>query len=246
MLRKYKKEYIFSKKKIKSFIRVYRNYIFNRLFNKNNIINKISLFLKFKKIINCSYSLYLSEINKLVSLYKKDIEACYLKDPSLLDQKEGFVSHNGFQAILIYRLAHLLTKYDVSYLPRQLSQYALEKTSIDIHPKAIIGESFFIDHGLGVVIGETTIIGNNVSIYQGVTLGALSLKKGQKLKNKKRHPTIEDGVVIYANALILGGDTVIGASSVIGANTFITKSVEPHSIVASKEKLLIKKVSSSD
>jgi serine O-acetyltransferase len=120
-----------------------------------------------------------------------------------------------------------------------MSEYAHKVTGIDINPKAVIGESFFIDHGTGVVIGETAIIGDNVKIYQGVTLGAMSLRKGQKLKGTKRHPTIENDVTIYANASILGGDTVIGENSVIGSNVFITRSIEKNTVVINKENELL-------
>ena len=135
-------------------------------------------------------------------------------------------------AITIYRLAHELYLLQIPLLPRMMSEYAHSKTGIDIHPGATIGNNFFIDHGTGVVIGETCIIKNNVSIYQGVTLGAISTRGGQALKNVKRHPTIEDDVTIYANATILGGDTVIGKNSIIGGNTFIIESVNPNSKVA--------------
>jgi serine O-acetyltransferase len=120
-----------------------------------------------------------------------------------------------------------------------MSEYAHKVTGIDINPKAIIGESFFIDHGTGVVIGETAVIGDNVKIYQGVTLGALSLRKGQLLKGTKRHPTIENDVTIYANASILGGDTIIGENSVIGSNVFITKSIDKNTVVINKENELL-------
>lgn len=160
------------------------------------------------------------EIRRLARL---DAIAAFNGDPAAKSGDEVIVSYPGLQAITVYRIAHFLHKCGVPVIPRIMSEHVHGKTGIDIHPGAEIGEGFFIDHGTGVVIGETTIIGKNVKIYQGVTLGALSVKKS--LKNTKRHPTIEDDVTIYANATILGGDTVIGKGSVIGGNSWITKSV---------------------
>ena len=135
------------------------------------------------------------------------------------------MSYPGLEAIIVYRIAHFLYKNGVPIIPRIMTEHTHGKTGIDIHPGAEIGESFFIDHGTGIVIGETTVIGNNVKLYQGVTLGALSLQK--ELKDKKRHPTIEDDVIIYSNATILGGQTVIGKGSVIAGNSWIIESVPP-------------------
>ncbi|MCI5141748.1 MAG: serine acetyltransferase, partial [Candidatus Electrothrix sp. ATG1] len=150
-------------------------------------------------------------------------------------------SYPGLFAIFVYRLAHTLFTLKVPILPRILSEYAYHRTAIDIHPGASIGDSFFIDHGAGVVIGETSIIGNRVRLYQGVTLGALSLPRGagSKLKNIKRHPTIEDDVIIYANATILGGDTVVGARSIVGGNVWLTKTVGPDTKVLLKQPELV-------
>lgn len=158
-----------------------------------------------------------------------DIQAAFKGDPAAKSNEEIILSYPGLQAILVYRIAHFLFKNGIPIIPRIMSEYVHGTTGIDIHPGASIGESFFIDHGTGVVVGETCIIGNNVKIYQGVTLGALSVKK--ELKNKKRHPTIEDEVTIYANATILGGDTIIGKGSVIGGNTWVTESVKAGSII---------------
>ena len=160
------------------------------------------------------------EIRRLARL---DTIAAYNGDPAAKSGEEVIVSYPGLEAIIVYRIAHFLYECGVPVLPRIMSEHVHGKTGIDIHPGAKIGESFFIDHGTGVVIGETTVIGNNVKIYQGVTLGALSVKK--TLQDKKRHPTIEDDVTIYANATILGGETVIGKGSVIGGNSWITESV---------------------
>ncbi|MFD2144654.1 serine O-acetyltransferase [Mucilaginibacter antarcticus] len=138
-------------------------------------------------------------------------------------------TYPGFFAISCYRLAHSLYKHEVPLLPRILTEYAHSKTGIDIHPAAEIGEYFYIDHGTGLVIGETTVIGKHVKLYQGVTLGALSVDKS--MADTKRHPTVEDNVVIYSGATILGGETVVGYDSIIGGNVWLTKSVEPHSRV---------------
>ncbi|MBY0426202.1 MAG: serine acetyltransferase, partial [Cytophagales bacterium] len=146
-------------------------------------------------------------------------------------------SYPGFYAITVYRIANRLTQLKIPILPRIISEFAHGKTGIDIHPNATIGVPFMIDHGTGVVIGETSVIGNNVSIYQGVTLGALQVAK--ELADVKRHPTVEDNVIIYARTTILGGNTVIGKNSVIGGSVFLTKSVAPHSQVFNTHKLRI-------
>lgn len=176
--------------------------------------------------------------DELPIIYKKlllDAEAIYKGDPAAYSINEVILAYPGFLAITIYRLAHELYKLKVPVLPRIISEYAHQNTGIDIHPGAEIGESFCIDHGTGIVIGETSKIGNNVKIYQGVTLGALSVAK--KMANIKRHPTIQDNVVIYAQAVILGGNTVIGEGCVIGGNVWITESVPPNSIVYNRSKV---------
>jgi serine O-acetyltransferase len=157
----------------------------------------------------------------------KDVQAADRGDPAARSQEEVILSYPGVEAILVHRIAHELYEREVGMIPRMMSEYIHGKTGIDIHPGARIGESFFIDHGTGVVIGETSVIGNNVKLYQGVTLGALSVQK--ELANRKRHPTIEDEVTIYAGATILGGDTVIGKGSIIGGNVWLTASVPPSS-----------------
>lgn len=164
-----------------------------------------------------------------------DVEAHFKNDPAALNHDQIIISYPGIYAILIYRIAHEMVDMGIQVIPRMMSEYAHRETGIDINPKAQIGERFFIDHGTGVVIGETAKIGNDVRIYQGVTLGAMSLRKGQSLKGVKRHPTIEDDVTIYANASILGGNTVIGAHSVIGSNVFITESIPQNMIVTNKK-----------
>lgn len=158
-------------------------------------------------------------------LAETDLLAAYDGDPAAGCLEEIILAYPGLRASTVYRLAHELYLLRVPVLPRLMTEYAHAETGIDIHPGAVIGRSFFIDHGTGIVIGETAIIGQNVKIYQGVTLGAISTRGGQKLSGKKRHPTIGDNVTIYAGASILGGETVIGANSIIGGNTFITSSV---------------------
>lgn len=158
---------------------------------------------------------------------EKDINAMYEGDPAAKSKSEVIRSYPGFYAIAAHRMAHELHKLGVKVIPRIISEHAHSKTGIDIHPNATIGEYFCIDHGTGLVVGETTKIGNHVKLYQGVTLGALSVDKSDA--EKKRHPTIEDHVVIYSGATILGGETTIGHNSVIGGNVWITRSVPPNS-----------------
>ncbi len=168
-----------------------------------------------------------------------DLQAAYEGDPAAGYLEEIILAYPGLKASTINRLAHELYLLRVPLIPRLMTEYAHSVTGIDIHPGAKIGKYFFIDHGTGIVIGESTVIGEHVKIYQGVTLGALSTKGGQILKNLKRHPTIEDNVTIYSGASILGGETVIGEGSVIGGNVFITKSVPPHTTVSVKNQELV-------
>ena len=177
---------------------------------------------------------YFAKLPDVQRTLLKDVEAGYNGDPAAKSMEEIICSYPGFLAIFVYRIAHGLYVENVPFIPRIMTEYAHGQTGIDINSGAEIGEYFFIDHGTGVVIGETTVIGDNVKLYQGVTLGALSLKSGQKLAGKKRHPTVGNGVTIYANATILGGGTVIGDGSVIGGNTFITSSVGENSKVSAK------------
>ena len=176
----------------------------------------------------------LPEVRRLVDI---DVQAAYDGDPAATSRMEVVMAYPGLYAVTIHRLAHVLYKLKVPIIPRVMSELAHSKTGIDIHPGATIGERFFIDHGTGVVIGETTVIGRNVRLYQGVTLGGLSFEKdsnGALVKGLKRHPNIEDNVVIYANATILGGDTTIGHDSEIGGNVWIKESVPPYSRVYNK------------
>ena len=160
-------------------------------------------------------------------LLYKDAKASFEGDPAAKSVDEVILTYPGFFAVFIYRIAHFLYTKDIPFIPRIMSEYAHSVTGIDIHPGAKIGEYFFIDHGTGVVVGETAVIGNNVKLYQGVTLGALSTKRGQKLAGVRRHPTIEDNVTVYSGATILGGGTVIAKGSTIGGNMFITESIPP-------------------
>lgn len=185
---------------------------------------------------------FIEELPEIQRLLFMDVEAQLDGDPAAGSKEDVIFSYPGIYAIFVYRIAHILYELEVPYIPRIMTEHAHSKTGIDINPGARIGEYFFIDHGTGIVIGETTIIGNNVKIYQGVTLGALSTMKGQALSGIKRHPTIEDNVVIYANTTVLGGDTVIGKNSVIAGNTFVTQSVpENTKVSAYVQELQIKK-----
>lgn len=174
---------------------------------------------------------FFAAIPSIYNTLLKDAEAILLYDPAAETVEEVIVAYPGFYAIAVYRLSHKLWNLEVKILPRLLTEYAHSKTGIDIHPGATIGESFFIDHGTGIVIGQTTVIGKNVKIYQGVTLGALSASR--KEVKGKRHPTLEDNVIVYSGATILG-DTVIGKGSVIGGNVWITESIAKNSIIEHK------------
>lgn len=181
---------------------------------------------------------FFRSIPKVRALVQTDLQAAYDGDPAASGKEEIVYSYPGLFAITVYRLAHVLQVLGVPMIPRIMTEYAHSVTGIDIHPGATIGEHFFIDHGTGIVVGETTVIGNRVKIYQGVTLGALSTRGGQSLRGKRRHPTIQDNVTIYAGASILGGDTVIGRDSVIGSNAFITESIAPNTTVTIKNQEL--------
>ncbi|MBR1592329.1 MAG: serine acetyltransferase [Ruminococcus sp.] len=177
---------------------------------------------------------FIEKIPKVREYIETDVQAAFEGDPAAFSKDEIIFSYPGLFAIFVNRIAHELHLLGVPMIPRIMTEYAHSKTGIDIHPGATIGKYFFIDHGTGIVIGETTVIGDYVKIYQGVTLGALSTRGGQALKNKKRHPTIEDNVTIYSGASILGGETVVGKNVVIGGNTFITKSVSSGARVSVK------------
>jgi serine O-acetyltransferase len=182
---------------------------------------------------------FISQLPQIRAIAQTDVDAAYAGDPAAKSKDEIIFCYPGLFAITVYRLAHALHLLQIPTIPRIMTEYAHSVTGIDIHPGATIGEHFFIDHGTGIVIGETTTIGDHVKIYQGVTLGGLSTRAGQGLRGIKRHPTIEDHVTIYAGASILGGGTVIGHHSVIGANAFITESVPCCSTVTNKEQPLL-------
>ncbi len=181
---------------------------------------------------------FMHKIPEVRRVVQTDVLAAFDGDPAASNADEVIFSYPGLFAVMVYRLAHVLYELRVPILPRMMTEHAHSLTGIDIHPGAQIGEYFFIDHGTGVVIGETTVIGRGVKLYQGVTLGGLSTRGGQSLRGKKRHPTIEDDVTIYAGATILGGETVIGRGCVIGANAFLIESVGPDTTVTPQKQEL--------
>lgn len=191
--------------------------------------------IKFKlKYLEVDEEIIEKFINNLPNIKKSliiDLDLFLKSDPAVVNKEEIILSYPGFYAIMLYRISNSLVDLEVEVLPRIISEYAHFKTGIDIHPNAKIKDGFFIDHGTGVVIGATSIVGSNVKIYQGVVLGALSLENIDEIKNIKRHPTIEDNVTIFCRASILGGQTVIGKNCIIGSNTFITKSIVENSKV---------------
>ena len=183
---------------------------------------------------------YVARLPEILKKLNKDAEAFLKSDPAANSIEEVYLAYPGFYAIAIYRLAHELLTFGLPLIPRLMTEYSHRLTGTDINPGAEIGESFFIDHATGIVIGETAIIKNNVKMYQGVTLGGLYVDR--KLRNVKRHPTVEDNVTIYANATILGGATVIGANCTVGGNAWITSSVPANSIISYTSEVKIKKV----
>ncbi|MDR2354020.1 MAG: serine acetyltransferase [Deltaproteobacteria bacterium] len=205
-----------------------------------NLQKQVKQALRHKDLSNLdelAYSItsgFLARIPDIRSLLATDVEAAYDGDPAAFNRDEIILSYPGLYAIMVNRLAHELFLLGVPLIPRTMTEYAHSVTGIDIHPGASIGHHFFIDHGTGIVIGETTVIGNHVKIYQGVTLGALSTRGGRLLDGVKRHPTIEDHVTIYSGASILGGNTVIGEGVVIGSNAFITRSIPERTKVSVK------------
>jgi len=178
---------------------------------------------------------FLGELPAIRDLLQTDVEAAYNGDPAALSKEEVIVAYPFVEAIAVQRMAHQLYGQQVALLPRIMTEWAHGRTGLDLHPGAQIGSHFFVDHCTGTVVGETTLIGNYVKMYQGVGLVARSLSGGQQLRGQKRHPTIEDHVTIYAGATIMGGDTVVGAGSTIGANVFLTHSVPPNSLVVNEE-----------
>ncbi len=215
----------------------------NPIYNKEGLRN--GLITTLQKIVpenkaQKTTSLFFEQLDTIRKELEQLIFTFYTNDPASKSEIEIILAYPGFFAIAIHRLANILFRLDTPILPRFFSEYAHSKTGIDIHPGATIGKNFYIDHGTGIVIGETSIIGDNVKIYQGVTLGAFYVAKN--LANKKRHPTIENNVTIYAGATILGGTTTIGENSVIGGNVWITESIEADSIVYQENKPQVKKI----
>ena len=228
----------FNFKNIKELIALLQQFFYINYFSSENggenlLKKKISETLGYELELYCDVGMdkesirerFQNSLPEIGELVMSDMEAAYRGDPAANSIQEIMAAYPGPFAVMVQRAAYKLYDLQTPILPRIMTEYAQSVTGIDIHPGASIGEGFFIDHGTGVVIGETTIIGNNVKIYQGVTLGALSTKGGQGLKCVKRHPTVEDDVTIYAGATILGGNTVIGRGTVIGGNTWITESV---------------------
>ena len=247
-LEKNEEETTISRRGAIEFYKAIRELLFFDYYNCENDYEKVNeLILKAKRCFNrfkcdCScmeeesldFDKFFDSLPELKSLLMKDVKAIYDGDPACQNYSEVILTYPGFVCISAYRIAHKLYEMEYKFVARIIAEYAHSRTGVDINPGAQIGEYFFIDHGTGIVIGETCVIGNNVKIYQGVTLGALSLKEGQKLKGKRRHPKIEDNVTIYSGASIFGGDTVIGKNSIIGSSAFITKSVPENSLVKSK------------
>ena len=216
-------------KDLKEIIKYSIAYLFDELSfdsSKEEVIKELNLV--YEKIIDdtkVSFDDYLIMLDNLKEMLLLDVDAAYNGDPACRSKDEIIITYPGFYAIMVYRIAHEFYLLNVPLIPRMLSEIAHSKTGIDINPGAKIGKNFFIDHGTGVVIGETAEIGNNVRIYQGVTIGALSLRNVQEKRGKKRHPTIKDNVIIYSGASILGGNTIIGNNVIIGSNVFLTSSV---------------------
>ncbi len=238
------------RKTVEDFLETFLDLAFPGLLRKNysSEIEFASAFLahvtSLKKLSDKLADEYPAQIPKLSEAITKDATALLNGDPAASSIEEILLCYPGLYAVATYRLAHFFWQKEIKFVPRMLSEIAHEKTGIDIHPGASIGESFFIDHGTGVVIGETAKIGNGVKLYQGVTLGALSVNK--TLAQTKRHPTIEDGCVIYSHATILGGDTIIGKDSIIGGNVWITKSVPANSLVYHKSEVKLDRVDSTN
>ena len=247
------RKYDLDKIKIEKFMDSFFRFLFfleyQRCISQYEINNRLETFrIEFKSIlkividdtekIDHTTKIFFEKLPNVYYLLEKDAEFFLDSDPAATHLEEILVSYPGFYAISFYRFAHILYEEKIPLIPRIWTELAHSKTGIDIHPGANIGESFFIDHGTGIVIGETTQIGNFVKIYQNVTLGALAVSKG--IANTKRHPTIEDNVTIYAGATILGGETTIGQGSTIGGNVWITESIAPFSLVYYKDKTIIR------
>jgi serine O-acetyltransferase len=205
---------------------------------QNEIRSLLIQTLNDETVANNQTEIFLKKLPSIYQALRKDAEAIYAFDPAAKSSMEVLATYPGFYATAVYRIAHQLWIQQIPFLPRLLSEIAHSETGIDIHPGAHIGASFAIDHGTGIVIGETSVIGDHVKMYQGVTLGALSVAKEYALI--KRHPTIEDNVVIYSGATILGGETIIGSNSIIGGNVWLTYSIPSNSIVYHKSEVHVK------
>lgn len=239
---------VLKKQDAEKFIRLNQELIFKDLFNnklKYKFFERIHI-LKIKRILRRfganknTISFFCNESKKLKKILLEDAEFTYQCDPASEGIDEIILTYPGFFAVFCYRIAHILKNVNVRLLPRMISEFAHTQTGIDIHPGATIGHPFCIDHGTGIVIGETSIVGNYVKMYQGVTLGALSLKEGQSLKNIKRHPTIGNNVTLYADAFVFGGDTVIGDNVIVGNNAIIRESIDANKVVYLKNEVIIK------
>ena len=239
---------VLRKQDAEKFIKLNQELLFKNLFNnklKYKFFERIHI-LKIKRILRRfganknTISFFCNEVKKLKNILLEDAEFTYKCDPASEGIDEIILTYPGFFAVFCYRIAHILKSVNVRLLPRMISEFAHTQTGIDIHPGATIGHPFCIDHGTGIVIGETSIVGNYVKMYQGVTLGALSLKEGQNLKNIKRHPTIGNNVTLYADAFVFGGDTVIGDNVIVGNNAIIRESVEANKVVYLKNEVIIK------
>ena len=239
---------VLRKQDAEKFIKLNQELLFKNLFNnklKYKFFERIHIF-KIKRILRRfganknTISFFCNEVKKLKNILLEDAEFTYQCDPASEGTEEIILTYPGFFAVFCYRIAHILKSVNVRLLPRMISEFAHTQTGIDIHPGATIGHPFCIDHGTGIVIGETSIVGNYVKMYQGVTLGALSLKEGQSLKNIKRHPTIGNNVTLYADAFVFGGDTVIGDNVIVGNNAIIRESVEANKVVYLKNEVIIK------
>ncbi len=221
------------RKEIIAFVDEVRNYLFPGYYEKLNCDKEKYIDRKIKKIkklytktvCGSTGEMFVEELPKLKEKILKDLDFFFESDPASESKEEIALTYPGFLAVTYYRIAHIIYEFAVPYVPRFITEIAHSETGIDIHPGCTIGVPFFIDHGTGIVIGQTSEIGNFVKMYHGVTLGALSLKEGRGLEGKKRHPTIKDNVTIYSGASILGGETVIEENAVIGSNVFIVNSV---------------------
>ncbi|MDR0934769.1 MAG: serine acetyltransferase [Erysipelotrichaceae bacterium] len=232
-----------SVKSVEDFLFEIRNYLFPNYFKKvkNTAKQRNKCRKLLQKIIKDEEKakIFFNSLNEVSKILSTDIEMTFASDPASESTQEIILTYPGFYAIFVHRIAHELYKLNVKIIPRVIAELAHSKTGIDIHPGAKIGEYFFIDHGTGIVIGETAEIGHHVKIYQGVTLGAISLSAGRAMKGEKRHPTVKNYVTIYSNASILGGETVIGNHVTVGSSVFITKSVNDYTRVINKEPELI-------